>query len=74
MVQNLEKERLVERIRSNTDRRVVHVDLSSEGRERFAAVFPEHAAHIQTLASVLSVEEQSTLAGLLKKLGLSIRD
>jgi MarR family transcriptional regulator, 2-MHQ and catechol-resistance regulon repressor len=74
VVQNLEKEHLIERIRSHTDRRVVHVDLTPEGRTRFQAVFPDHASHIQALASVLSVEEQTTLAGLLKKLGLSILD
>lgn len=74
VVQNLEKEHLIERLRSSTDRRVVHVDLTAEGRARFAAVFPDHAAHIQKLASVLSVEEQNALAALLKKLGLSITD
>lgn len=74
VVQNLEKDHLIERKRSTIDRRVVHVDLTDEGRKHFTTVFPEHAAHIQKLASVLSVEEQNTLAELLKKLGLSLLD
>lgn len=74
VVQNLEKEHQVKRVRSSTDRRVVHVDLTDEGRQRFAAIFPEHAAHIHQLTHALSPEEQSTLAELLKKLGLSLQD
>lgn len=74
VVQNLEKEQQVKRVRSAIDRRVVHVDLTDEGRKHFTAIFPEHAAHIRKLTRILSTEEQNTLAELLKKLGLSLRD
>lgn len=74
VVQNLEKEGLVERVRSHADRRVVHVDLTAAGQERFAAVFPGHAAHIQAQAEVLSQAEQQQLAALLKKLGLALQE
>lgn len=74
VVQNLEKEGLVERVRSAEDRRVVHVDLTSLGQQRFEAIFPGHAMHIHQQAQVLSVAEQEQLATLLKKLGLGLQE
>lgn len=74
VVQNLEKEGLVKRKRSQADRRVVHVTLTPEGQSRFEAIFPAHAARIHELADVLSVTEQEQLSRLLKKLGLGLTD
>lgn len=72
VVDNLEKEGMVERLRCENDRRVVYVNLTATGQQRFQAIFPEHAARIETLANVLSNSEQQQLAGLLKKLGLGL--
>lgn len=74
VVDNLEKEGLVERLRCENDRRVVYVNLTASGKQCFDAIFPEHAVHIQALASVLSDSEQKQLAGLLKKLGLGLSE
>jgi MarR family 2-MHQ and catechol resistance regulon transcriptional repressor len=74
VVDNLEKEGLVERRDCKEDGRSMYVHLTARGRRLFERVFPEHAHHIQTLASVLSPEEQDRLASLLKKLGLALRD
>ncbi len=72
VVDNLEKEGLVERLRCENDRRVVYVNLTASGQQHFDAIFPEHADRIEALASVLSDSEQKQLAGLLKKLGLGL--
>ena len=74
VVDNLEKEGLVERRSCKEDRRAVYVHLTRKGKKRFDAIFEQHACHIQKLASVLSAEEQEHLAVLLKKLGLALRN
>ncbi len=72
VVDNLEKEGLVERIRSESDRRVIRVRLTAAGVELFARIFPDHAKLVAKLAGVLSSDEQQQLATLLKKLGLGL--
>lgn len=74
VVDNLEKEGLVERRSCKEDRRAVYVHLTFKGKKRFDAIFEHHARHIQKLASVLSAREQDHLAVLLKKLGLALRN
>jgi MarR family 2-MHQ and catechol resistance regulon transcriptional repressor len=74
VVDNLVKEGLVERIRSETDRRRIHVALTAAGRRVFGRTFPRHAEVIAAAAEVLSPTEQEWLAALLKKLGRSIQD
>lgn len=73
VVDNLEKEELVERMRSLEDRRAVRVQLTQKGKTMFDEIFIQHAKYITTLTSVLTEEEQRTLAGLLKKLGLELQ-
>jgi MarR family transcriptional regulator, 2-MHQ and catechol-resistance regulon repressor len=70
IVDNLEKEGLVERARSLDDRRVIYVQLTGKGTRLFKSIFPVHVEKITELASVLSEKEQFQLAALLKKLGL----
>jgi MarR family 2-MHQ and catechol resistance regulon transcriptional repressor len=72
IVDNLEKEGLVERERSQEDRRMIYVQLTSKGTRLFKTVFPTHVDRITALASVLSVREQVQLSSLLKKLGLNL--
>lgn len=74
VVDNLEKDGLVLRSRSEADRRVIHVSLTPAGRTLFDRIFPDHARHVHALASVLSSDEQLQLAGLLKKLGLALQE
>ncbi len=73
ILDNLEKEGLVERTRSSTDRRVVNVQLTAKGRSMFEEIFRKHARKVAELASVLTEEEQTQLSRLLKKLGLALR-
>lgn len=72
VVDNLERQGLFERIRDNTDRRVVLIQLTKKGRARFNKIFPQHATFVSDLASVLTREEQAELSRLLKKLGLAL--
>jgi MarR family transcriptional regulator, 2-MHQ and catechol-resistance regulon repressor len=69
VVDNLEKEGLVERVRDTEDRRKISVRLTKKGEKLFRKIFIEHAKHITELASVLTPNEQDELAGLLKKMG-----
>jgi len=69
VVDSLEKKSLVLRDRSGSDRRRVTVRLTESGTELIARVFPRHAEIVEQQLSVLSSEEQTSLATLLKKLG-----
>lgn len=73
IIDNLERDGLVERIRSTEDRRVIKVGLTGKGNELFQRIFRQHAARITELASVLNEQEQRQLSDLLKKLGLALK-
>jgi MarR family 2-MHQ and catechol resistance regulon transcriptional repressor len=70
VVDNLEKNGLVRRERSENDRRFVTVHLTSAGRGLITDVFPKIAARIAKEFTTLSRTEQATLGRLCKKLGL----
>lgn len=69
VVNNLEERGLVERQRQEDDRRYVHVHLTDEGRRLMDDLMPQHIQQIVDRFSALSLEEQRTLAELLRKLG-----
>lgn len=69
VVDNLEKHGLVRRHRDEHDRRVVVVELTPEGYDLIATLFPRHAAAVAAEMSVLTPEEQQQLGALCKKLG-----
>ncbi len=69
VVDNLEKRGLVQRRRDEQDRRVVMVQLTEEGRQLIADLFPLHAAAVAEELSVLTAEEQQQLGQLCRKLG-----
>ena len=73
VMDRLEDQGLVYRYRRPDDRRVIQARLTAEGRELVADVFPDHASHIEHLSRHLTSEEQTLLAGLLKKLGTGIQ-
>jgi MarR family 2-MHQ and catechol resistance regulon transcriptional repressor len=74
ILDNLEKEGLVERVRSGEDRRVINVQLTTTGQATFKRIFRRHAKRVTELASVLTEEEQAQLSDLLKRLGIGLRD
>lgn len=71
VLDNLERDQLVRRERSDQDRRVVRVSLTPQGRRLIQRVFPAHASRIADLMGALTADEQEQLARLCKKLGLA---
>ncbi len=75
VVDNLVKERLVERTHPPEDRRAYVVKLTEKGAKLFQDIFVRHANFITELVdSSLSEGEILKLSELLKKLGLSLRE
>lgn len=69
VIDNLQKEGLVERRQNPEDRRATMVSLTDKGEELINTVFPKHMANIVSQFSVLSNSEKKTLGSLCKKLG-----
>lgn len=70
VLKNLESAGFIKRERTAEDRRILKIELTSDGQREIDRLFPEVAAAIAREFSVLTFEEQSTLASLTKKLGL----
>lgn len=74
VVNNLEARGLVTRKRRESDRRFVSVELTESGRDLIEQILPEHVDTIVDVFSVLSAEEQETLARLCKRVGLRLAE
>ena len=72
VVDNLERDGLVRRVRDAEDRRVQVVHLTEKGRELIGRAFPAHAERIAGLMSVLTPDEQAELGRLCGKLGRAV--
>jgi len=74
VVDNLEKQGLVERTKDDTDRRAYVLCLTRKGEEKFKEMFPKHAIFIENIvSSTLTEDEINQLSTLLKKLGLALK-
>jgi MarR family 2-MHQ and catechol resistance regulon transcriptional repressor len=73
VIDNLEKEGLVERQHVKADRRSIVAALTPKGKKLFDDVFQRHANRIAEIASVLNESEQEELSRLLKKLGTGLQ-
>ena len=73
VIDQLVKQGLVERQTCPTDRRVIFAALTAAGRDRIAAIFPEHIHRIVRAVAGLTPTEQEATAALLKKLGKSAK-
>jgi DNA-binding MarR family transcriptional regulator len=67
----MERLRVVRRRRSNTDRRLVHVELTAAGRTLVRRVQREVHRREHRLTGGLTATEKRALAGLLRKLDIS---
>ena len=74
VIDKLEKRGYIERVNCPSDRRVTYAEISEQGKEFMAQVFPEHEKKLHELTNVLSNEEKEQAIELMKKLGLSIKD
>jgi len=73
VIDNLEKRKLVERVRNETDRRYITVSLTESGKELIAGIFPEHVKFIVRSFKALDKQEKENLGEICKKLGKSQR-
>lgn len=71
VVDNLVKRGLVFRQRREEDRRCVDIHLTEDGRALIQKIWPAHLAGVVSTMNALSQAEQSQLAALCRKLGLS---
>lgn len=69
VIDNLEKHGLVQRVRSEQDRRMISIVLTQAGKSLIEEIFPRHVAAVVEEMSVLTAEEQEMLGHLLRKLG-----
>lgn len=69
VIDNLEKQGLVQRERDTADRRMITVSLTPAGQALISQLFPAHAAAIAEELGCLTSEEQKTLGDLCRKLG-----
>lgn len=69
VIDNLEKQNLVSRVRDENDRRYFAVNLTESGKDLIAKVFADVEAAIVTEMASLDEDEQVLLGQLCKKLG-----
>lgn len=70
VLKNLEKGCLIGRERDPADNRYKQVSITPQGRKLIESMLDEHVAGILAEMSILSEQEQETLARLCRKLGL----
>ncbi len=74
IVDNLEREGLLERIAHAEDRRVTVARLTPKGRKLFLEIFPKHASAMAEFGSVIPELDQERLGALLRKLGRALEE
>lgn len=70
VINNLEKEQLVNRYVNPKDRRSALISITEKGRSRVEAIFPPHLQDLKECFSVFSEDEKGQLLDLLKKLAV----
>ena len=70
VIDRLQERSLVQRRPCPGDRRALHVELTEQGRELIARIFPKHAEEVCRLLGGLTSEEQQIATALIKRLGL----
>ncbi|MFJ8066512.1 MarR family winged helix-turn-helix transcriptional regulator [Psychrobacillus sp. NPDC096426] len=74
VVDKLEGRGYINRVSSDTDRRVTYAEITKEGTTFMDELFPRHEQQLKQLMGVLSEQEKDQVIELLKKLGLSIKN
>jgi DNA-binding MarR family transcriptional regulator len=67
LVDALEREDLVERVSSPTDRRITHVHLTAEGKQRCQTIVPVFLRFVTEIAQNLTIKERAQLRSLVAK-------
>ena len=74
IVDNLERDGLVTRVRDGADRRVQIAELTEKGRGLIALAFPAHVSRVTSLMNHLTDEEQRELGRICRKLGTAANE
>jgi MarR family 2-MHQ and catechol resistance regulon transcriptional repressor len=73
VIDNLEKQELVTRVRNPEDRRFITVHLTPRGKTLIKKRFPEYLENLSRLLGDLADDELDQLGELAKKLGLAVQ-
>lgn len=68
VVKNLEREELISKVQSPTDKRRWNIQITEKGSRLIEKIFPEHLEEIKQGFSILNINEKDELLRLLKKL------
>ena len=68
VMDNLEKEDLVRRVHSKSDRRVINAELTAKGKNKLEKIYPQHVRSLNDFSKKLSDTELKQLSNLLDKL------
>lgn len=68
VIRNLEKQGLVERLSSQTDKRSFLIRLTDTGRKRIEPLYTEHMERVATALSPITEQEKEQMIAILKKL------
>jgi MarR family 2-MHQ and catechol resistance regulon transcriptional repressor len=74
VVDKLEKKKLLVRKPCAEDRRVIYAELTDQGKQFLADIFPSHKEAIEKAVSGLTAEEKQQAIALLKKLGRAAQE
>ena len=74
IVDNLERDGLVTRVRDEADRRVQIAELTEKGRALIALAFPAHVSRVTSLMNHITGEEQRELGRICRKLGTAANE
>jgi len=69
IIDNLEKDGLINRYQAVDDKRSTIVSLTEKGKTLIESIFPIHLENINHIFSVLDEDEKTTLIKIMKKLG-----
>lgn len=67
-IDDLERRRIVRRVRDRDDRRKIWVELTTKGRSLYREMLPEVVAAMDDVLRPLSIADRRTLAALLEKI------
>lgn len=74
VVDKLEGRGYINRVSSDTDRRVTFAEITKEGTAFMDELFPRHEEQLTQLMNALSEDEKVQVIDVIKKLGLSIKN
>lgn len=68
VINNLEKEKLIEKCSDPTDSRASVISITDKGKKKMEEIFPKHLLDLETFFSKISEDEKKNLIQILKKL------